>query len=119
VGVLIEKNRIAGFGMRADSYLVRHGARHHIDRVLRAKQIRHFALKPFDRGVVAVDIVTDGRRRHGVAHGFGGLTAGITAQVNHGFLHSIKPMEPSLTDNNTCVLKKIAILSNEPNGPPY
>jgi len=40
-------------------------------------------LQGIDRGVLAVDVVTDRRAQHGFAHGLGGLGDGVAAQVDH------------------------------------
>jgi len=89
MGALIEKHGVARFGMRPDSHLICHGAGHHVDRVFLAKQIRDLAFEPFDRRVVAIDVITDWCCRHRVTHRFGRLTTGVAAQVDHGFLHSM------------------------------
>ena len=93
----VHDDAVAGFGVRADRHLVRHGAGGHVDGVVLAQNLGGAGLEPLDRGIVAVHVVADGGLGHRLTHCGGGTGDRVAAEIDHRELSSGAANSMSMT----------------------
>jgi len=83
VAVLFGGERVSGLGVDVEGDLIAEGAAGAEEGGFEAEGLGRELLELEDGGVVAENVVTEGRAGHGRVHGGGGTRNGVAPEVNH------------------------------------